>query len=47
MVFFVTFEQEVLMKYYIEKMLQKKIVFGIVIWFPNFWVRKLFAVKEK
>jgi len=45
--FVVTFEQEVLMKYNLEKILQKGIVFEIVIWFPNFWVRNLFVVKEK
>jgi len=45
--FVVTFEQEVLMKYNLEKMLQKNIVWAIVMWFPNFWVRNLFVVKEK
>ena len=45
--FFVTSEKEVLMKYNVERMSQKKIVFGIVTWFPNFWVRRLFVVKEK
>jgi len=38
--FFVTFEQEALMKYNIGKMLRKEMVSRIVMWFPNFWVRK-------
>jgi len=45
--FFVTFEQEVLMKYNSVRMFQKEIVLGIVRWFPNLWVRKWFVVTEK
>jgi len=45
--FVVTFEQEVLMKYNLEKLLQKEIVLGIVRWFPNLLVRKWFVVTEK
>jgi hypothetical protein len=36
------------MKYnseYMSKIIQ--FTFGIVSWFPNFWVRKYFVVKEK
>ena len=45
--FFVIFEQEGLIKYYVERELQRHIILDIVVWFPNFWVRKLFVVKEK
>jgi len=45
--FLLSLNRRVLMKYNIENMLQKHIVLEIVIWFPNFWVRKLFVVKEK
>jgi hypothetical protein len=44
---FITFEQEVLMKYNTENMSQRQFTFEIVTWFPNFWVRKYFVVKEK
>jgi len=45
--FFVTLEQEVLMKYNIERLLHREIFYEIVTRFPNFWVRKLFVVKGK
>jgi hypothetical protein len=43
----VTLEQGVLIKYNIEKLSQRNLVLEIVIWFPNYWVRSLFVVKEK
>jgi hypothetical protein len=33
------------MKYNIEHMSQKDIVFNSVVWFPNFWVRKFLLPK--
>ena len=43
---FFTFGQEALIKYNIEKMVQRHLVYSVVAWFPNFWVRKLIVVKE-
>ena len=37
---FVKFEQEVLIKYNSKKVIQRDLVYSIVIWFPNYWVRK-------
>ena len=42
---FVKFEQEVLIKYNTEEVVQRNLIYNVVIWFPNSWVRKLIVVK--
>ena len=46
-IFFITFEQRALIKYNIEPIEQKHIIFDLLTWFPHYWVRKLIIVKKK